>query len=448
MSDVNGLSIEQWCNRLPILNDIIVYKEVSWFNNFKTLTADALVDMSLKEKDCEDAALRLERFRPFIAQVFPETVPAGGVIESPLLAGPKMQRVLETRVGRELLGKLLLKCDNVLPISGSIKARGGIYEVLKYAEELVVERDLIGLGDDYGRLAGSDFRKFFGNYGISVGSTGNLGLSIGIIGAAFGFRVFVHMSADARSWKKNLLREHGVTVVEHDTDYSQAVRAGREQARNDKSIYFIDDENSVDLFLGYAVAARRLKAQLFEQNIRVDSEHPLFVYLPCGVGGAPGGITFGLKLVFGDNVHCFFAEPTHSPCMLLGLCTGLHAAVSVGDFGLNNVTDADGLAVGRPSGFIGKIMSSLIDGAFTAEDDKMYKMLALLADSEGILMEPSALAGMDGMARVLSAGSYLGDQALSDKMCSSTHIVWGTGGKMVPRAEMEKYYRKGKMLLS
>lgn len=295
----------------PVVKRMAQYEEIFWENPKKCRREN----MHETIVDIDEAEDRLTRFAPFIERMFPEV--EKGLIESKLVEIPRMKAVLDEEAGETLPGRLLLKTDSHLPISGSVKARGGIYEVLKLAETIAADNGMLKREDDYGKLGNSRFRELFSNYKVAVGSTGNLGLSIGIISAAIGFRVIVHMSADARQWKKDMLRSGGVTVVEYPDDYETAVAQGRREAEEDLKCHFVDDENSPDLFAGYSVAGKRLVGQLKEQGITIDEKHRLYVYLPCGVGGAPGGITYGIKEFFGDNAYCFFAEPTHAPCMTL-----------------------------------------------------------------------------------------------------------------------------------
>lgn len=440
------IDIQSYIEKYPILKKLMNLEEYLWLNpNFETFQK-AMKMSPLTQDDVNDADDRLKRFAPYISKVFPETKDTNGIIESPLVQIPSMKQSLEKNFQQTILGELFLKCDSHLPISGSIKARGGIYEILKHAESLAIKHQLLAIEDDYSKIDSDIFRDFFSNYSIAVGSTGNLGMSIGIISAKLGFKVTVHMSADAKQWKKDLLRSKNVNVIEYEADYSKAVEEGRIQAEADPNCYFVDDENSNDLFLGYAVAASRLKKQFEELNITIDENHPLFVYLPCGVGGGPGGVAFGLKLLFKENVHFFFAEPTHSPCMLIGLMTGLHDQVSVQDFGIDNKTDADGLAVGRPSGFVGKIIEPFLSGSYTISDEKLYTMLKELVDTEDLYLEPSALAGMIGPIKLFKEGkNYLQKNNLVKKMENSTHVIWATGGSMVPEKMMKEYYQKGSL---
>lgn len=251
-------------NSKEFVRELQLRHESAWMNPNVGSADAALAALPLTRTDVDDAEARLERFAPFIKKVFPETAADRGLIESPLTEIENMRAWLNENEGAQLAGKLFLKRDSDLPVAGSVKARGGCYAVLKHTEDLALANRLVETRDDYSVFATRAFRDFFSQYELHVGSTGNLGLSIGIMGAALGYRVTVHMSADARQWKKDLLRAKGITVLEYGADYSYAVQKGRERAAEDPRSYFIDDENSVDLFLGYAVAARRLKAQLAE----------------------------------------------------------------------------------------------------------------------------------------------------------------------------------------
>lgn len=388
----------------PLYAQLAAARPVFWVNPLLEPTALAMPGAGFTREEVDGAAARLKRFAPCMAKVFPETAPSG-LIESPLHAAHHLARAMVKK--SPLHGGIFIKLDNQLPVSGSIEARGGVHEVLKFAEDLALEADLLKLGDDYSILAEPTFSEFFGRHSLAVGSSGNLDLAVGIMGARLGFNVTVHMSADARPWKKDLLLAKGAKVVEHAGDYDAAVAV--------PGCRFVDVENSRELFLGYTAAAARLKLQLEAQGVVATLKRPLSVYLPCGAGGGAAGVAFGLKALYGDAVRCWFAEPVQAPNFLLGL-----------------FSHAPALAC--------QAMSRLLDGAFTLEEDDLYRLLALTADTENLKLATSALAGFPGPALVTA------HEKANRLTPSAAHVLWATGGGLTPPDEWQTCYEKGKNL--
>lgn len=64
----------------------------------------------------------------------------------------------------------------------------------------------------------------------------------------------------------------------------------------------------------------------------------------------------------------------------------------------------------------------------------MNSLLKLLYDTERISLEPSALAGIHGPAMLCAHG-------IEEK--NAYHLVWATGGSMVPEEKWKKYYSQG-----
>ena len=167
-----------------------------------------------------DASVRMWAWlRPLFVLLFPEEVtnpPWGepGTVSSPLRRIDAMGRALGLRPGR-----CLLKADSNLAVCGSVKARGGMFEVFNVAAHLakaffggleVRESELQSVFDPRGAGFSSaalaedpKLRAHLAEREIVVGSTGNLGLSVGLGAAALGMRAVVHMSTDAKAWTES-----------------------------------------------------------------------------------------------------------------------------------------------------------------------------------------------------------------------------------------------------
>lgn len=226
----------------PARSDVLAARPTLWTNPHYTENAIADASLPVQPSDVDEAQANWRRLAPLLEACFPELKATGGAICSDLLPLEGLRDALG--YGDSAFGTILVKADSALPVAGSIKARGGVYEVFVFAEQLARREGLLKEGEDIRRLAEQDAKAFFSRYTIAVGSTGNLGLSVGIAARALGFNATVHMSSDAKAWKVERLTRLGVEVVRHDADYTTAVETARIAAESDPTIYFVDDEQS------------------------------------------------------------------------------------------------------------------------------------------------------------------------------------------------------------
>jgi D-serine dehydratase len=369
----------------------------------------------------EEVRQRFERFQRPLAELFPDSG-WDGRIRSPLKRYP---------VPIGAAGELFVKCDSLLPMTGSVKARGGVYELLCSIEAFALREKMLPSSMDYSALLTPASREALAKHRVIVASTGNLGFSIGLVGRAFGVDIEVHMSSDAKEWKKARLRSLGARVIEHATDYEGAVAAAR-QAALECDAYFIDDERSLRLFSGYSIAGRELATQLAAEGIEISTGRPLVVYLPCGVGGAPGGIAAGLLQEYADAVVIVFVEPIASACMLVALASGQRQPVYA--FGLDNNTIADGLAVPTASELVLERIGARIDAVVALPDSSMIEWVRRAWRESQFRLEPSGASGFAAIEPFLAARAERGDA-----IRNAVHVVWTTGGSLVPDAEFESF---------
>ncbi|MEH3064829.1 MAG: hypothetical protein PGN33_19520 [Methylobacterium radiotolerans] len=140
MAAVDGMETRLSGDRIP--EAVRRASPTVWMNPALDATASVLPGLATGRADVDAAVARWQRFAPLLARLFPEE--GAGRIDSPLVP-------LEERLSRDILdgadGRVLVKADHALPVTGCIKARGGVYEVLAYAEDLAARAGLLTEGD-------------------------------------------------------------------------------------------------------------------------------------------------------------------------------------------------------------------------------------------------------------------------------------------------------------
>jgi len=126
-----------------------------WTNPRRVPAPQALARLSAHPSLGRDAIVAADRllrsWAPALQQLFPELAAGAGLIESPLYPLAHADAV----TGVPVPGPALIKADHALPVAGSIKARGGIYEVLAHAQDLAQRGGLLAADGDPRVLLGA-----------------------------------------------------------------------------------------------------------------------------------------------------------------------------------------------------------------------------------------------------------------------------------------------------
>lgn len=402
---------------------------------------------SITRADIQEARELLDRAKPLFRNLWPDDKTLEdweGLIESPLTPAQALRKEMDGT------GTWLLKRDDDLPVAGSIKGRGAFFAVLEHAETLAIAKGLITKGQDLSSLSSDEARAIFREYKIAVGSTGNLGMGIALLAAALGFDATVYLSEEAADWKKERLTDKGCKVFEHDGNFKEALQKGRDDcaAANEAkpaSAYFVDDEDSKALSVGPTVAGLRMKEQLESQGIKIGADHPLFVYIPTGVGGGPSGVLRGLVDAFQDeglhqHIHGILVQPKQCASVLARMSIpdkDNQQPVDVYHLGLDNKSPrGDGMAVPQASELAFGNLQVNAAGAMTVSDEDMLKNTARLHKTEGIIIETTAAASINGPKWCASKAGheYIRKNGMEKAMPNAVHVMWFTGGGKVPEA--------------
>jgi threonine dehydratase len=214
---------------------------------------------------------------------------------------------------------------------------------------------------------------------LACASAGNFGQGLAYAGRRRGHPVHVHTAATANPRKVARMRALGATVEAVDGDFDAAkAQAVAEAERHGRRL--VVDGRDPEI----AEGAGTLAVELLAGGAQFDA-----ILVPVGNGALISGVAAWVKAVAPDT-EVIAVGPAGAPVM--------ERAWRTGELGAAGPTDtiADGLAARVPEAEAVAAMRATVDRYVLVDDDRLREAVALLRETDGLLVEPSGAAGVAG----------------------------------------------------
>jgi threonine dehydratase len=275
---------------------------------------------------------------------------AARTIDPPLLNTPQFSDpILSEALGREVV----VKMENVSPI-GSFKGRGADYFVagLERRDERLV-----------------------------TATAGNWGIGLAYAGRRHGHRVDIFAGASARAGKLRRMRALGANVTAVDGGLDEAHAAARDLADRESGSLLVADGEPATVAEGHGtIGIELLRAGTLDA-----------VVVQVGDGALISGIARWLKAQ-SPNTHVVGVCASGAPAMKLSIDAGRPVRSEP-------TTIAGGLAISKPIAASLERLRALVDDIVLVDDDDIRAAMTLIADTIGVLVEPSGATGVAAVQR-------------------------------------------------
>ncbi|GAB3451799.1 pyridoxal-phosphate dependent enzyme [Streptomonospora sediminis] len=270
-------------------------------------------------------------------------------------------QIFDQSVSRSLGRETLLKIETLNPVR-SFKGRGADFLLHDTAEKRAVV----------------------------CASAGNFGLAVAHAARRRGLGVHVFAAETANPLKIARMRESGARVVVDGADFDTAKQAAADYARGRPDCVYIEDGHQPQI----AEGAGTIGAEIAPLGLDA-------VVVPVGNGALISGIGRWLK-ARAEGTRVIGVCPAGAPAMMQSWRAGRPVATERAD------TAADGLAVRVPVAAAVEWMCGVVDDVVLVDDAEIRTALRLLRDTLGLIVEPSAAAGVAAIAARDIPGARVG----------------------------------------